>query len=55
LGKNSKLNDKAIAFVKMLGSKQRLTWKQEGDALVINKPSKLPDWNVVTFKIKFNK
>ena len=55
LGKTSKLNDKKIASVKMLGSKQKLVWKQEADALVITKPSKLPEWQVVTFKVEFKK
>ena len=55
LGKKSKLNDKAVSLVKMLGSNEKLTWKQEANALVINKPSKLPDWQVVTFKIEFKK
>jgi alpha-L-fucosidase len=55
LGKSSKLNDKAIASVKILGSNEKLAWKQEAGALVISKPSKLPEWQVVTFKIEFNK
>ena len=53
LGNASKLNDKAIASVKLLGSPEKLVWKQEADALVINKPVKLPEWQVVTFKIEF--
>lgn len=55
LGKSSKLNDKTVASVKMLGIKEKLTWKQEDDALIISKPSKLPDWQVVTFKVEFKK
>ena len=55
LGRNSKLSNKSVASVKMLGSKEILTWKQEGDALIITKPSKLPDWTVVTFKVEFKK
>lgn len=55
LGKSSKLNNKAIASVKMLGSNEKLSWKQEAGALVITKPSKLPEWQVVTFKIEFKK
>ena len=55
LGKTSKLNEKAIASVKILGSKEKLTWKQEADALVISKPSKLPEWPVVTIKVDFKK
>jgi alpha-L-fucosidase len=53
LGKNSKLNDKAVVSVKMLGSDEKLIWKQEANGLVINKPSKLPEWQVIVFKINF--
>ena len=55
LGKNSKLNSKSIASVQMLGSNQKLVWKQGADALVINKPTELPEWQVVTFKVEFKK
>ncbi len=55
LGKNSKVNSKTVASVKMLGSKEKLTWKQEGDALVITKPAQLPEWQVATLKIEFKK
>jgi alpha-L-fucosidase len=53
LGKNSKMNEKVIASITMLGSKEKLEWKQEADALVISKPSKMPKWQVLTFKVKF--
>jgi alpha-L-fucosidase len=53
LGKNSKLIDKAVVSVKMLGSDEKLNWSQESDAMVIKKPAKLPDWQVVAFKIEF--
>ncbi len=52
LGKNSKLNTKKITSVKILGSKEKLLWKQENDALVINKPTHLPAWKVVGLKIE---
>ncbi|MCX6236419.1 MAG: alpha-L-fucosidase [Bacteroidia bacterium] len=55
LGKTSKLNDKKIASVKMLGSTEKLVWKQEADALLITKPAKLPEWEVITFKVEFKK
>jgi alpha-L-fucosidase len=55
LGKNSKLSTKKIASVRLLGSSDKLSWKQEDDALVISKPSKLPDLPVVTFRIEFKK
>jgi alpha-L-fucosidase len=53
LGKNAKLTDKDVASVSMLGSKEKLKWKQEGDAMVIRKPSNLPTWKVHGFKITF--
>lgn len=53
LGTDSKVSSKKIASVKMLGSKDKLTWKQEAGALVITKPAQLPGWPVVTFKIDF--
>lgn len=53
LGTDSKVSSKKVASVKMLGSKDKLTWKQEADALVITKPVKLPEWPVITFKIDF--
>ena len=55
LGKNTKVNSKTIASVKLLGSKEKLTWKQGVDALVINKPAQLPEWQVATLKIEFKK
>ena len=55
LGKNSKVNSKTVASVKILGSNEKLNWKQEGDALVINKPVQLPEWQVATLKIEFKK
>lgn len=52
LGKSSKLNDKKIGSITMLGSNQKLQWKQEDDALVITLPAELPAWKVVGLKIK---
>ena len=51
LGKSSKLNDKKITSVKLLGSKQKIQWKQEDDALVITAPADMPDWKVIGIKI----
>ncbi|SDE80112.1 alpha-L-fucosidase [Mucilaginibacter pineti] len=51
LGKSSKLNDKKITGVSLLGSKQKLKWKQEDDALVITKPSDMPAWKVMGLQI----
>jgi len=55
LGKDSKVCGKTVASVKILGSKEKLKWNQQTDALVIDKPSKLPDWQVVTLKVEFKK
>ena len=55
LGKSSKLNGKTIESVKMTGIDCRLSWKQTADALIIKKPSVLPDWQVTGFKIEFKK
>ncbi len=55
LGKNSKLTNKTVSSVKMLGTTEKLSWKQNPEALVISKPSKLPDWQVIAFKIDFSK
>ena len=55
LGKNSKIAKQQVASVKMLGSSEKLQWSQDNDALVIKKPVKVPDWQVVSFKIEFKK
>ena len=39
LGKNSTLTDKKVKTVSMLGSDEKLKWKQQDDALIITKPS----------------
>lgn len=52
LGKDSKLNDKKIASIKMLGSTDQISWQQNGDALVIKKPAHLPDWKVLGFEVE---
>ena len=53
LGKHANLADKKIASVTMLGSKEKLKWKLQDDALVISKPVNLPVWKVHGFKIAF--
>jgi len=55
LGKDSKVCGKQVASVKMLGSNEKLKWNQQAGALVIEKPSKSPDWAVVTLKVEFRK
>jgi len=53
LGKQTKVNTKEIASIEMLGSKEKLLWKQSAEELVIKKPDSLPNWQVLTFKIQF--
>lgn len=55
LSKNSAYLNKPIASVSLLGSKQKLTWKQEDGALVITKPTDFPSWKVTGYKIEFKK
>jgi len=53
LGKLSKISNQKIASVTMLGSKEKLQWKQGNQALVIKKPVKMPKYEVIVFKVKF--
>lgn len=55
LGKNSTYSDKKIKSVTMLGSEEKLKWKQGDDALVISKPGSFPEWDVIGFRIEFRK
>ncbi len=55
LGKSSKPAVKAIASVAMVGSKEKISWKQIAEGLVIKKPANLPSWQVIGFKIEFVK
>ncbi len=55
LGRNSTLIDGQIASVKMLGSSATIKWSQGKDGMIIRKPSRLPAWNVLGFKIEFRK
>jgi alpha-L-fucosidase len=55
LGKNSKLEEKPIASVRMLGSESKVRWSQQNDRLIIRKPSKMPSWQVLGYKIEFKK
>jgi len=55
LGKKSKVNNRTIASVKMLGSNEKLSWKQSDKELVITKPTNIPEYQVLTFKIDFKK
>jgi alpha-L-fucosidase len=51
LGSDSKLLDKKITSVALLGSNTKLDWKQEPDALVIQPVAKWPCQHAVAFKI----
>lgn len=55
LGKLSKYSNKAIASISMLGSKEKIQWKQGENALAINKLTKLPEYKVVVFAVNFKK
>jgi alpha-L-fucosidase len=55
LGKNSKVNNKKILDVTLLGSNQKLKWKQEDDALVITRPVNVLAWKVVGLKLELSK
>jgi hypothetical protein len=39
----------------MLGSSVKIKWSVNENGLVIKKPSKLPSWQVIGFKIGFTK
>jgi alpha-L-fucosidase len=53
LGSNSKFSDKKVASVSLLGSNEKLHWKQEKEALLIKKSFKMPveEVPVLAFKI----
>ena len=44
---------KIIKHVELLGSTEKLTWKQKDDALVIEKPLKMPCDYAIAFRIVF--
>jgi alpha-L-fucosidase len=55
VGKSMKSISKPIASVSMIGSKEKISWKQKPEALVIKKPENLPAWQVICFRIEFRK
>jgi alpha-L-fucosidase len=55
LGKNSRLTEKQIASVKLMGSDNKVKWSQEIDRMIIRKPAKMPSWQVLGYKIEFKK
>ena len=44
-----------IKHIEMLGSKERLSWKQDSDRLVIEKPKSASNDIAVVFKIQMSK
>jgi alpha-L-fucosidase len=53
LSSNSTNISTPVASVRMLGSDQKIHWSRNESGLVIKKPSKLPSWQVIGFKIEF--
>lgn len=53
LGGDSKLSDRSIAKVEILGSAEKTSWKQEPGALVVAKPAGIPDKEAVGIKVTF--
>jgi alpha-L-fucosidase len=53
LGKDSKLNDQEIESVGILGSQEKIVWNQQTDALVVAKPSRIPNKEAVGIRITF--
>jgi alpha-L-fucosidase len=51
LAKSSILMDQRIKSVTLMGSQEKLKWEHGNDALLIRLPDKLPDWNVIGFRI----
>ncbi len=50
-----KTGNPKIKSVSLLGSKEKLRWEQKSDALIIQKPTSSPKFEVLTFKIQFSK
>ena len=46
---------KAVASIRMLGSKESVKWSQGQDALVIKSPSKYPAYAATVFEVQFKK
>jgi alpha-L-fucosidase len=53
LGREAKLADQSVRTVRLLGSKEPLTWSQEADALVIKVPAQFPARHALVFQIGF--
>ena len=55
LAKSQKPATARIVSVSLIGSNEKISWKQTSEALVIKKPVKLPEWQVTGFKIEVKK
>jgi alpha-L-fucosidase len=49
------MNGKKVASVSMLGSKQKIKWSQDEQGLNIVKPTAMPSYSTIVFKVKFKK
>jgi alpha-L-fucosidase len=55
LGRNSSLENNPVTSVTMLGSNMKIKWSQGKDGMIVKKPAKMPEWQVLGFKIEFRK
>ena len=55
VGLKSGVTKKKVKSVAMLGSDETFKWKQTDKALIISRPSKIPSWEVITFRIEFRR
>ena len=53
IGTASTFEKRAIASVEILGSQEKITWKQENDVLVVARPASIPRNEAVGLKISF--
>lgn len=52
LGNASEFGQK-IATISLVGSTEKVSWRQDADALVIEKPARMPSENVISYKVTF--
>jgi alpha-L-fucosidase len=43
---------KKVSSIKLLGSKEKIQWTQNGDEVVIKKPAQLPGYNTIVFAVQ---
>ena len=55
LGKSAKLLEPAIRKIQLLGSREKISWQQNEDALAISQPKNLPNNFAIVFKITLKK